>query len=365
MQQDRFQRLAAMLAAENLDAVALIPGSSFRYMTGGSFALMERPTMLLLPRQGRPVAIIPFLEAEAWGALGLDAHTILWTDEEGYLGAFAAAAQHLEAARIGVEGLVMRVLERDALAAAFPSAKLLDVQGPLAGLRTVKDAGEVALLRQAVAWSEQALSRTLDAIRIGMTEVEVKSMLIQNLYSLPIGGLSFEPIVLAGSNAARPHGHARTDYQIAPGDALLFDFGAMCGFYAADITRTVFVGSVSDEDRAFYDTVLAANRLGHETARAGVTAHAVDDAVRGLLERSQFSPFVVHKTGHGLGLDVHEAPQIMRGNHAMLDAGNIITVEPGLYQPGALGVRIEDNLLITADGNESLSSFSRELRIVG
>jgi Xaa-Pro dipeptidase len=365
MQADRLQRLAAMLSAENLDAVALIPGSSFRYMTGGSFALMERPTMLLLPRRGRAVAIMPYLEAEAWAALGVDAETILWKDEEGFTGAFTAAATLLDAQRIGVEGLVMRVAERNALAAAFPAATLLDVQGPLAGLRTVKDAGEVALLRQAVVWSEQALARTLDAIRIGMTEVEVKSMLIQNLFSFPIDGLSFDPIVLAGGNAARPHGHARADYQLAHGDALLFDFGVTCGFYAADITRTVFVGGVSDEHRALYDTVLAANQLGHEIARAGVTAHEVDDAVRGLLERSQFSPFVIHKTGHGLGLDIHEAPQIMRGNHTKLEAGNIITIEPGLYQPDALGVRIEDNVLITADGCESLSTFPRELRIVG
>jgi Xaa-Pro dipeptidase len=354
-----------MLTAENLDAVALIPGSSFRYMTGGSFALMERPTMLLLRRQRRPVAIIPYLEEEAWTALGLDAETILWKDEEGFTGAFTEAAKHLDPRRIGVEGLVMRVVERDALAAAFPSATLVDVQGPLAALRTVKDAGEVALLRQAIAWSEQALSRTLDAIRIGMTELEVKSMLTQHLFSLPIGGLSFEPIVLAASNAARPHGHARADYRLATGDALLFDFGAACGFYGADISRTVFVGSVSEEHRTFYDTVLAANRLGREVAQPGVTAHDVDDAVRGLLERSPFGQFVVHKTGHGLGLDVHEAPQVMRGNHARLEAGNILTIEPGLYQPGALGVRIEDDLLITADGSESLSTFPRELRIVG
>ena len=361
----RWQRLAAVLDTAGLDAVAFVPGSSFRYLTGGSFALMERPTVLIVRRTGRAVVILPALEQESWNALDVAADTIVWTDEVGFSAAFAAAAARLQLRRIGVEGLVMRVVEMQALQQAFPNAEVVDAQAALAALRLCKDEEEILALRQAIGFSETALARTLADIRIGMTEVEIEGMLIRNLFTQPISGLSFPPIVLAADNAARPHGHARHDYRLKRGDALLFDFGATASGYAADITRTVFLGDVSAEHRELYDTVLTANTLGREICRAGMTAHAVDDAVRGSLERSRFGAFVVHKTGHGLGLDVHEAPQVMRGNQQVLQAGTVITIEPGLYKPGDVGVRIEDNVCITAAGSECLTSFPRELTIVG
>jgi Xaa-Pro dipeptidase len=162
-----------------------------------------------------------------------------------------------------------------------------------------------------------------------------------------------------------PHAHARADYRIKPGDALLFDFGGTYQGYSADITRTFFVKEVSDFDRAFYETVLAANAKGRDVSRAGITASDVDDAVQKVLETSQFAAFRRHKTGHGLGLDVHEAPQIMRGNAQLLEPGMVFTIEPGLYRDGEAGVRIEDDVVITESGIECLTSFPRELRLVG
>ena len=365
MHDHRWRRLVTLLDTARLDAVAFVPGSSFRYLTGGNFALMERPTVLIVPRSGRAVAIIPALEQESWNALHVDADAIAWSDEDGYLGAFEAAERRVSPMRIGVEGLGMRVVELNALRHAFPMAEVIDAQQMLVDLRLCKDADEIAALRQAIRFSEEAFARTLGDICVGMTEVEVEGLLIRNLYSHPISGLSFPPIVLAADNAARPHGHARHDYQLKPGDPLLFDFGASYRGYPADITRTVFITDVSAEHRAFYEAVLAANTLGRQICRAGVTAHAVDDAVRGNLEQTRFRDFIVHKTGHGLGLDVHEAPQVMRGNHQVLQPGTVITIEPGLYKPGEIGVRIEDNVHVTEAGAEILTAFPRELTIVG
>ena len=154
-------------------------------------------------------------------------------------------------------------------------------------------------------------------------------------------------------------------WQFQTHDALLFDFGGTHQGYSADITRTVFVKNVSEHDRAFYETVLAANEKGRETARPGITASDLDDAVLKVLEQSQFAAFCRHKTGHGLGLDVHEAPQIMRGNTQVLEPGMVFTIEPGLYRDGEAGVRIEDNVVVTEDGIECLTTFPRDLRIVG
>lgn len=360
---NRIARLREAMVANALDVVALIPGATFRYLTGGVFHVMERPTVLFIPQQGRPVIVLPDLEAESWEEIGIDAEVLRWRDEEGYADAFARAAKALRAPTIGVEGLSMRVVERNALAAAFPGSEIKDVQAITLALRAVKDDEEIVLLRKAVTMAEAALTLTLAELQIGMSEREIQRVMMRNVLTQPIAGPVNPPLVLAGANSALPHGHAG-DYRIKSGDALLFDFGVGAGGYRSDITRTVFIHDVSAEDRELYDCVLAANVKGREAARPGLSCDALDDLCRGHLEASRFASFVVHKTGHGLGLEVHEAPQVMRGNHTRLAAGNIITIEPGLYRPGRLGVRIEDDVLITDNGCESMSTLPRELLVV-
>lgn len=363
MNDSRLSKLREAMAADGLDAIALIPGATFRYLTGGVFHVMERPTVLFVGCDGQMVVVLPDLEAESWEVLGVEASVLRWRDEEGYADAFARAAEILDVGRIGVEGLSMRVVERNAIAAAFPRAEIVDIQAMTLSLRARKDENEVALLRSAVRMAEAALVLTLADVRIGMSEREVQRLMMGNMLKQPIAGPVSPPLVLGGANSALPHGHAG-DYRLKSGDALLFDFGVGAGGYRSDITRTVFIHDVSREDREFYDCVLAANTLGRGIARPGLTAHALDDGCRGHLEQSRFSPYVVHKTGHGLGLEVHEAPQVMRGNHVELAAGNVVTIEPGLYWPGRLGVRIEDDVLITETGCESLSTLPRELQVI-
>jgi Xaa-Pro dipeptidase len=198
-----------------------------------------------------------------------------------------------------------------------------------------------------------------------MTEAQVEAILLRRLFEEGAEDIAFHPIVAAGTNSAMPHAKARRDYEIQSGDALLFDFGARIEGVCADLTRTVFVGHVTDEDAAFYENVRAANAAGCAASRPGATPHDVDDAATGVLEAGPYARFIRTKTGHGLGLDIHEAPYIMRGNHMRLEPGMVFTVEPGLYDLNRLGVRIEDDILITGTGAESLTSFPRELTVVG
>jgi Xaa-Pro dipeptidase len=361
--------LTQVLSRTGLDALVLVPGANFRRVFNKDFHQMERPLAVIVPRAGEAVAVVPNLEMGSFQAIGFPGRVFDWRDEAGYQGAFMAAGEALpqlrNGARIGVEGQRMRVFDLLALQKAFPGAAFMDAHADISRIRLHKTADEIARLRQAIRLSEAALEATLGEIKVGMTETEIESILLRNLFAHGADGLSFAPIVAAGDNAAKPHAHARPGYRIKPGDALLFDFGGTYQGFSADITRTFFVKEVSDYDRAFYDAVLRANETGRAASRPGISASELDDAVLNVLERSQFAAFCRHKTGHGLGLDVHEAPQIMRGNDQRLEPGMVFTIEPGLYRDGEAGVRIEDNVVVTESGIECLTSFPRALRLVG
>ncbi len=359
---DDYRLLARRLQVE---AVALVPGPNFTRALGHSFMSHERPFLLVVPAEGVPAAIVPNLELGSWEQVGFKGAVFDWRDQDGYAPAFAALASHMPLKRLAVEGQVMRVFVHHALRQAMPDLEILDAEREISGLRMIKSASDIAALEAAIGLSERALFKVLEGVRIGQTEKEIEGALIQALFAEGADNLAFSPIVAAADNSARPHAHARADYEVQSGDALLFDFGARKDGFCADITRTVFVGDASEEGRAVYDTVLRANLAGLEVTRAGVTAHEIDDVVTGVLEASPFADRIRTKTGHGLGRDVHEAPYIMRGNHEVLPAGTVYTNEPGLYGPGKFGVRIEDDVLVTKEGCRTLTSFPKELMIVG
>lgn len=349
----------------SVDAVALVPGPNFTRALGKNFMSHERPFLVVIPAEGAPAAIVPNLELGSWALVDFDGAVFDWRDQTGYDEAFDKLADHMALKSVAVEGQVMRVFVHHALKKAMPDLQILDGEKQISGLRIVKTDEDVTAMRAAIEISERALQHVLDGVRIGQTEKDVEQALVQALFSEGADDLAFTPIIAAGDNSARPHAKARADYKIQDGDALLFDFGARKHGFAADITRTVFVGSVSDEGRAVYDTVLAANLEGLKMCRPGVTAHDIDDVVTGVLEASPFADRIRTKTGHGLGRDVHEAPYIMRGNTQIMRAGMVWTNEPGLYDLGNFGVRIEDDVLVTRNGCESLTSFPKELMIVG
>jgi Xaa-Pro dipeptidase len=175
--------------------------------------------------------------------------------------------------------------------------------------------------------------------------------------------LPFEPIVLIGPRSALPHG-APGDRSVQPGDLLLFDFGVSVDGYASDITRTFAVGQLDDELRRAYDAVKRANEAGRKAARPGVEIQEVDRAARKVIADAGYGQYFTHRTGHGLGLEDHEPPFACEGDTTILEPGMTFTVEPGVYLPGKGGVRVEDDVVITQDGSESLTTFDRELRIV-
>ncbi|QCO54966.1 aminopeptidase P family protein [Pseudorhodobacter turbinis] len=360
---DRYAEHRAIARDLGVDAIALVPGSNFERLYNASFGSHERPMVIIIPVIGAPVALVPNLELLSFEALGFEGAVFDWRDQTGYSDAFAAMAAHLPLTSLAVEGQVMRVFVHHALATAYPGLRILDAEAQISGLRLRKTPDEISALTAAIRLSEAALAETIAEVKPGMTERQVESLLVAALFRNGADGLSFGPIVAAGGNAAMPHAHAR-DVAIAPGDALLIDFGGRKDGFTADITRTFFIGHADDRAHQVYDTVLRANMAGHAVTRAGVTAHLIDDAVTSVLEASAFADYIRTKTGHGLGRDVHEAPYIMRGNHEVLAAGTVFTNEPGLYIPNEIGVRIEDDILVTDGGALSLTEFPKDLTVI-
>ncbi|WP_294612768.1 M24 family metallopeptidase [uncultured Roseovarius sp.] len=361
---DHLADYAAVATRLGVDAVALVPGPNFTRALGHSFASHERPFVLIIKKDGSAAALVPNLELGSWGLLGFDGAVFDWRDQTGYDAEFAALLSHLAIGSLAVEGQVMRVFVHHALLRAQPDLNIIDGEYEISGLRMIKTAGDIAAIEAAIAISERALSRTLDTIRPGQSEQQIEQTLVQMLFAEGADDLAFAPIVAANDASALPHAKARADYRIKPGDAILLDFGARKDGFAADITRTVFLGHASEEARAVYDTVLRANLAGLAVTRAGVTAHAIDDEVTGVLEASPYAGRIRTKTGHGLGREVHEPPYIMRGNPMPLPAGTVYTNEPGLYEIGNFGVRIEDVVLITDSGHRCLTQYPKDLTVI-
>jgi Xaa-Pro aminopeptidase len=367
MNQRRLQKLQSLMPDSGLDGVALVPGPNMVYFSGIHAHLSERPIVLFLPVDDEPVIIIPVLEAMKARRAGISAgHILDWSDEEGFAAAFrnAAEALNLTSWKLGVETLYMRVLESQQLLHVAPGLNLVSADTLISSIRGMKDGDEIAAMEKAVAVAETGMAGLIPRIKVGMTEKELAAMLTQALLDSGADAVSFAPIVASGPNSAVPHAVA-TDRIIQEGDLLLFDWGALVDGYASDITRTFAVGAVDQELQDIYNAVKLANEAGKAVIRPGLQAQEVDRAARQVIKDAGFGEYFIHRTGHGLGLEVHEDPSLVEGNAALLQEGNTFTVEPGIYLDGRGGVRIEDDVLVTSSGGRSLTSFPRELQSVG
>ncbi|MBX3434749.1 MAG: aminopeptidase P family protein [Pirellulales bacterium] len=264
------------------------------------------------------------------------------------------------ARRLGIEGDSMSVSLRDAVADALPKATLVPTSGWVEELRAIKDKDEIDRTRKAC---EQA-RRAFEVVRAGMTpettENQIAADLEYQVRRFGAKGLSFTPIVGVGERGALPHGKP-TDKRVGEADFILIDWGANEGLYMSDLTRVLATGMISPKLRKLYDVVLTAQRAGIAAIRPGATCEEVDAAARGVIEKAGYGKHFGHGLGHGTGLEIHEAPRLARGQKTELKPGMIVTVEPGIYFPEWGGIRIEDDILVTRDGHEVLTSVPKEL----
>jgi len=363
----RIERTSHLLEKSDFSTLVLNPGPTLYYLTGLSFHLMERPIIGIFTPHQPVILIIPELEARKIETLPFPIQPFSYNDDPAsWPNAFDRATDFIKVngAIIGVEPTRFRFLELRLLGDAIQNARFVSAEDMISGLRMKKDDQEIRAMRKAVEIAQLAISSTLPFIEAGITERMLASELsIQLLRNGSSSDFPFNPIVSSGPNSANPHA-TPSDRPLHPGDLLVIDWGASYEGYLSDLTRTFAIQSIEPELMKIAEIVSEANAVGRSVAKPGIPAKEVDRAARSVIEKAGYGQFFSHRTGHGLGLEGHEAPYMHSASEIILEPGMTFTIEPGIYLPGRGGVRIEDDVVITANGSESLSNLPRNLQIL-
>jgi Xaa-Pro dipeptidase len=339
----RTSRLAKELLKEGLEGVIIAPGPNLRYYTGVSAHLYERPFLFFVQSDGDSHLLAPRLEAGPFRAtIPMKIHA--WTDNQGPVEALKEVLGEVNAKGAwGAEGRVPFGFVYHLLAKGL---KVRPAEGVLQSIREVKEPEELELLRRSASILSVSMLKAPEALREGMTEKELSRFISEE--TLSRGADEVEPTVQSGARAADPHSVTSTR-KIGRGESVVADVVSSYAGYAADITRTFVRGRDGEVERT-YRSVLAAQERAIDVVRAGVTTGRVDAAARDSLKKDGLGKYFIHRTGHGLGLEVHEAPFIVARGQERLRDGMVFTVEPGAYVQGKLGVRIEDDVSISQGG---------------
>ncbi len=358
----RLARARERAGAAGLDGLILSPSPDLIYLAGYDAPLLERLTALILRATADPVLIVPELERPraASSPAGQLVEIRSWRDgEDAYeLARMLIGAGHAFGASDRMWAAHLLLLQE-----SLPDAKFVPSSLVLSPLRERKDEGEIELLRRAGRSADETFARICADGLEGRSEREIARSLEELLVATGTDIPAFT-IVGSGPNSASPH-HGPGDRVIKSGDTVVLDFGGRVGGYCSDITRTVVVGERAAAIEEVHGVVREAQEAAFRTAGPGVPAQEVDRAARSVIEKAGYGDAFVHRTGHGIGLEEHEAPYIVAGNEEALAPGMCFSIEPGIYLEGRFGVRIEDIVTVTGDGPIRLNEAPRDLAIVG
>jgi Xaa-Pro aminopeptidase len=352
----RRERLRRTSRTDGVDALLVASPTNVGYLTGftgeAATLLVARDRNLILS-DGR---FATQLEQEC---PAIEAH--IRPEGRTMVQAIADVVGKLGLRRLAFEAASLTVAEHGLLREGLPATELVGVDGRVEALRAVKDRGEIDEIRRAVDMAERAFAMLRSGLRPDDTEKAAADDLEAYLRRCGATSSSFPTIVAAGPHAARPHYRPDARARVGTSDFVLVDWGAAVRGYKSDLTRVLVTGKVTPKFEKVYRSVLAAQERGIAAIRPGVLAKDVDAEARSAIEEAGFGCFFRHSLGHGLGLEIHEAPWLRSTSDVPLRAGMVVTVEPGVYLPGWGGIRIEDDVLVTPDGGEVLSQVPRSL----
>jgi Xaa-Pro aminopeptidase len=365
----RMARVRDRMGAMGVDVLLLSHGADLPWLTGYRAMPLERLTLLVLPLVGDPVLVVPGLEAPRVADGGDLFGLRPWSDAEDPVDLVVDLVRSSGSGRFAMSDRAWATTVL-ALQARLPEARWVDASTVTSPIRAVKDGAELAALRAAGAAADRVATvlQSGGIPLVGRTEAAVSADLGSLLVAEGHSAVNFA-IVGAGPNAASPH-HEPGGRVIDQDETVVCDFGGTLSLdgdigYCSDITRTVVTGTPSAEVRDCYDVLLAAQRAAVAAARAGVTAASVDKVARDAIEGAGYGHLFVHRTGHGIGIEEHEDPYLVVGNEDVLVPGHAFSVEPGIYQPGRFGMRLEDIVVVGADGGpDPLNTVDHDLVVV-
>ena len=356
---NRIERLQQLLEQQEVDCAVFGPTNNMLYLLGGMSHPDERLCLLMVTPAGVQL-LSPKLNADIFASF-TDIPVLTWEDAQGPGSALAASLLGKGSIHTLATDGSMRA---DFLLAAQKTCGPEDIVSAdpvVAGLRVVKSPEEIEVLTRAALQADKAMQAAADACKPGATEAEVAWAAEEAFRSDGAERVEFT-LVAAGKNGAFPH-HNTGEKKLEEGEGIIIDIGASLKRYKSDITRMVFLGNPNSEFLEAYDLVRKANAAGRKTVRPGVHAEEIDRATRSVIEEAGMGEFFIHRTGHGLGLDVHEEPWIQAGNSTSVEEGMVFSVEPGVYVPGRFGIRVEDIVVATSDGCRTLTGFDHSLLV--
>lgn len=323
------------------------------YFTGYLSDPHERLLALLIKENGEQVLFCPQLEVDEVKSSPFEGEVIGYLDTENALDKYTFTVNKLL-----VEAEHLTVKRQRELVEAFNVQTFGDIDQTIKDLRNVKSENEIATIKKACELADKCIEIGVDFLKEGVTERQVVNHIENAIKDYGVNEMSFDTMVLFGDHAASPHG-TPGDRQLQKDEYVLFDLGVIYNNYCSDMTRTVKFGEPNDKAQEIYNVVLKAEQEAIAAIKPGVTIKDVDDIARNIISDAGYGDYFPHRLGHGLGLEEHEYQDVSSSNTNQFVAGMVITVEPGIYVPGVAGVRIEDDILVTEDGNESLTGYEK------
>lgn len=357
---ERYERVLKGMQKQGWDGVVLWPSANLFYLTGYAPKPDERLQIAIIPAAGSPVLIVPKLYAnQAKQQCWIDDQRD-WRDGENLYDLVSNIAEEkgLLRGKLAIDD-TMGFLQADPLLKACPGCSFGLASSVFMPLRSIKGPAEIRLMEQSGLISDEVMPLAIAACAEGKTELEIKDYVEMELKKRGMAG-PFSNLIAAGPNSANPH-HVSGDQAPSRGDMVFLDLGGAYKKYWSDITRTICIGTPTEKMSEAYKQVQEAQELAREAVKPGVAAEDVHALAYRHLAKKGLEKYFIHRTGHGIGLDGHELPNINFGNKMILEPGMTFSVEPGVYFPGEFGIRIEDSVVVTETGYKSFNHFQREL----
>jgi len=349
----KIEQITNAIQSQQADAAWITTPLNIFYFTGYLSDPHERLLALLIKENGDQVLFCPQLEVEEVKASPFPGEVIGYLDTEN-----ALAKYPMNINKLLVEAAHLTLSRQRELIEAFNVQTFGDIDQTIKDLRNVKDASEIEKIKKACALADKCIELGVSFLKEGVTEREVVNHIEYEIKAYGVNEMSFDTMVLFGDHAASPHG-TPGDRQLQKDEFVLFDLGVIYENYCSDMTRTVKFGTPHAQAQEIYDVVLKAEQVAIAAIKPGVTIKDVDDIARNIIAEAGYGDYFPHRLGHGLGLEEHEYQDVSSSNTNQFVPGMVVTVEPGIYVPGVAGVRIEDDILVTEHGNESLTGYEK------